>query len=727
MKKLLISISLLLVLVLAIVACNNNENEEPTSDNTTPQVTEAPSEESTEPPTSAPEETTPPEEPTTPKGDEDPTTKEEETTVEEEPGWVDVEDIPAMSPDTYYENGSIVNDGSSHTWLQTNRPDGIVVNELESFGFRGWAGLGDKQIAAFGYALGNHGEAVWNAEWVLEPEASLPGATGQPNVKRYEIMINAADVEGGEHDLYLLVKATDDTVYRLNVWGDIKVVKIVYQEVSGVRWHSSVDMINGKGETSDSPNFSGAGGNSLNDPTCDTVEKFVQPTTPQITVQGWLGITGGVNKYIWTVDGETWFTAQGGSDGEPLEGHYASNGMENALKNGLFKDDNVLVADLSAYRYQTVDVTFAAVSEADNTKIATFLTIKGVKVPGGEDAVRPETTEQTKVDLGKGAQGNPMCDGGAFGQKFTIAEGQWLDVIEIYNMATYEKTDTVGTFKVWIWDTDYATTVAKDPIFSTTIENHENCKPLIVDVSALNISNCTVYYEAQATGEGDKWTPWIANEGTPEGVEVYLNGQLFDQGYLANITISTEKEAEVDPNEPTLQYSVDFDALDPSAVTGHAPGLQESTGGEADLAKYTNKWAKIHQGNIYLGELDLSRYSYVKIRYAFDGGAGTQAAYEAAESTKIGLVNDNVVNFSDASKVIASTDYVVRSGGWSAPDYAIIDLSEVTYNGAVYVTIDSLPGTFYGIDAIEFYGEKVDEETPDAGEETPDAGEEAEA
>ena len=98
--------------------------------------------------------------------------------------------------------------------------------------------------------------------------------------------------------------------------------------------------------------------------------------------------------------------------------------------------------------------------------------------------------------------------------------------------------------------------------------------------------------------------------------------------------------------------------------------------------------------------------------------------------------NGWVVNFADASKVIASTDYVVRSGGWSAPDYAIIDLSEVTYNGAVYVTIDSLPGTFYGIDAIEFYGEKADEEeTPDAGEENPDtpdagedtSGEEAEA
>ena len=732
MKKLLISISLLLVLVVAIVACNNNESEEPTSGSTTPQVTETPTEDETEPPTSKPEETTPPkddEDPTTPpKDDEDPTTKEEETTVEEETGWSEVANVPGMSPDTYYENGSIVNDGSSHTWLQTNRPDGIIVDSLTSFGFRGWAGLGDKQIAEFGYALGNDGEAVWNTEWVLEAEDGLASASGQPNVKRYEIMIDTADIKGGEYDLYLLAKATDDTVYRLNVWGDIKVVRTVYEEVSDVRWHSSVDMINGKGETSDSPNFSGAGGNSLNDPTCDTVEKFVQPTTPQITVQGWLGITGGVNKYIWTVDGETWFTAQGGSDGEPVEGHYASNGMENALKNGLFKDDNVLVADLSAYKWQTVDVTFAAVSEADNTKIATFLTIKGVKVPGGTE--RPDMTTQSKVDLGKGGQGNPMCDGGAFGQKFTIAEGQWLDVIEVYNMATYDKTDTVGTFKVWIWDTDYATTVAKDPIFSTTIENHVNCKALTMDVSALNISNCTVYYEAQATGEGDKWTPWIAKEGTAEGVEVYLNGQLFDQGYLANITVSSSTTDE-------LLYDVDFDKLDNSAVTGHAPGLQAPDSEQAAKdAKYTNKWAKIHQGNIYLGELDLSLYKYVKIRYAFDGSATTQAEYDKAESTKIGLVNDNVVNFADASKVIASTDYVVRSGGWSAPDYAIIDLSEVTYNGAVYVTIDSLPGTFYGIDAIEFYGVAAsEEETPDAGEENPDtpdagedtSGEEAEA
>ena len=733
MKKLLISISLLLVLVVAIVACNNNENEEPTSGSTTPQVTETPTEDETEPPTSKPEETTPPkddEDPTTPpKDDEDPTTKEEETTVEEETGWSEVANVPAMSPDTYYENGSIVNDGSSHTWLQTNRPDGIVVDNLTSFGFRGWAGIGDKQIAEFGYALGDDGEAVWNAEWVLEAENGLAAASGQPNVKRYEIMIDTADIEGGEYDLYLLVKATDDTVYRLNVWGDIKVIRTVYEEVSE-KWNSSVDVINGKGATSNDQNFSGRGGNS--DKGVDTIDTFVQPTTTKLTVDGWLGLTGGVSKYIWTVDGEVWYDAGPGVDGEPAPNHFA--GMEDATIHALFKGSNALVADLSAYKWQTVDVTFAAVSKADNTKIAKFLTIKGVKVPGGTE--RPDMTTQSKVDLGKGGQGNPMCDGGAFGQKFTIAEGQWLDIIEIYNMATYDKTDTVGTFKVWIWDTDYATTVAKDPIFSTTIENHVNCKALTIDVSALNLSNCTVYYEAQATGEGDKWTPWIAKEGTAEGVEVYLNGQLFDQGYLANITVSSSTTDE-------LLYDVDFDKLDNSAVTGHAPGLQEPKNDaepektpEASSAGYTTKWAKIHQGNIYLGELDLSRYSYVKIRYAFDGSAATQAAYEAAESTKIGLVNDNVVNFADASKVIASTDYVVRSGGWSAPDYAIIDLSEVTYNGAVYVTIDSLPGTFYGIDAIEFYGvATADEETPDAGEENPDtpdagedtSGEEAEA
>ena len=715
MKKLLISISLLLVLVVAIVACNNNESEEPTSGSTTPQVTETPTEDETEPPTSKPEETTPPkddEDPTTPpKDDEDPTTKEEESTVEEETGWSEVANVPAMSPDTYYENGSILNDGSSHTWLQTNRPDGIIVDSLTSFGFRGWAGLGDKQIAEFGYALGNDGEAVWNTEWVLEAEDGLASASGQPNVKRYEIMIDTADIEGGEYDLYLLVKATDDTVYRLNVWGDIKVIRTVYEEVSE-KWNSSVDVINGKGATSNDQNFSGRGGNS--DKGVDTIDTFVQPTTTKLTVDGWLGLTGGVSKYIWTVDGEVWYDAGPGVDGEPAPNHFA--GMEDATIHALFKGSNALVADLSAYKWQTVDVTFAAVSKADPSKIATFLTIKGVKVPGGTE--RPDMTTQSKVDLGKGGQGNPMCDGGAFGQKFTIAEGQWLDVIEVYNMATYDKTDTVGTFKVWIWDTDYATTVAKAPIFEQTIENHENCKPLTMDVSALNISNCTVYYEAQATGEGDKWTPWIAKEGTAEGVEVYLNGQLFDQGYLANITVSTATTDE-------LLYDVDFDKLDNSAVTGHAPGLQAPDSEQAAKdAKYTNKWAKIHQGNIYLGELDLSLYKYVKIRYAFDGSATTQGEYDKAESTKIGLVNDNVVNFADASKVIASTDYVVRSGGWSAPDYAIIDLSEVTYNGAVYVTIDSLPGTFYGIDAIEFYGEKVDEETPDAGEETPDAGEE---
>ncbi len=125
MKKLLISISLLLVLVVAIVACNNNESEEPTSGSTTPQVTETPTEDETEPPTSKPEETTPPkddEDPTTPpKDDEDPTTPPDDETEE-----------PTTPPDPM-EPTVVASVEEISGMVGTNGIESIAISEDESY------------------------------------------------------------------------------------------------------------------------------------------------------------------------------------------------------------------------------------------------------------------------------------------------------------------------------------------------------------------------------------------------------------------------------------------------------------------------------------------------------------------------------------------------------------------------------------------------------------------
>ena len=110
---------------------------------------------------------------------------------------------------------------------------------------------------------------------------------------------------------------------------------------------------------------------------------------------------------------------------------------------------------------------------------------------------------------------------------------------------------------------------------------------------------------------------------------------------------------------------------------------------------------------IDLGNIDLSKYSAVKITYGCDGGPGTEANFAAASSLAIGLKSQNT-SYGQATDDnfdgdIAHTDMVFSSSGWAggARD-AVVDLTNVDYNGNVWVAVHNPAGTEIAISAIEF-------------------------
>ena len=129
-----------------------------------------------------------------------------------------------------------------------------------------------------------------------------------------------------------------------------------------------------------------------------------------------------------------------------------------------------------------------------------------------------------------------------------------------------------------------------------------------------------------------------------------------------------------------------------------------------EAAGYTAPCYKYGYGTVLdLGEMDLSKFSAVKITYGCDGGEGTAAAFESASSLVIGLKSaastfgqETEDNFDDA---IAYTDMVFSTSGWAGGSReAVVDLSDIDYNGNVWVALHNPAGTEIVVSAIVFVG-----------------------
>ena len=131
-------------------------------------------------------------------------------------------------------------------------------------------------------------------------------------------------------------------------------------------YHVVVDTINSKGPAG-AAFYPGLGASAFEfgrQEMVDAVADEIQvDARGRLKVSGWIAIFGGVNKYVYRVNGGEWIDAVGGADANAsYEQVFTQFGIFSSAKNAVFQG-NPITVDLSAYDGQTVTVEVACVPE----------------------------------------------------------------------------------------------------------------------------------------------------------------------------------------------------------------------------------------------------------------------------------------------------------------------------------------------------------------------------
>ncbi len=189
--------------------------------------------------------------------------------------------------------------------------------------------------------------------------------------------------------------------------------------------------------------------------------------------------------------------------------------------------------------------------------------------------------EERTINLGLGNQGGPFSGSPNynFGQRYNIGDDV-LNNVTIIAMATYADGGVnKWNFKVWQWDTDYATTVAGTPLFDQNGENHQDNQNFSIDIPTELDIRGDIYYEityVEGPAPDKTFTGWTASDGPAAGVETYVAGQQRTDGtYRATLKV-IGLPLPPDPNEESTEclYSYDFSKYytDIAAEMGIATG-----------------------------------------------------------------------------------------------------------------------------------------------------------
>ena len=187
-----------------------------------------------------------------------------------------------------------------------------------------------------------------------------------------------------------------------------------------------------------------------------------------------------------------------------------------------------------------------------------------------------------------------------------------------------------------------------------------------------------------------------------------LKGENTVYVYYENLRgerVLLERFTVILPERPTNEHYI---PLEQWTVSGHCPQIatpDHTSFGAMVAAGGVTAGALLHQGAIYLGELDLSKYSKVVIYYGIDSSQFTVDNYNQNVNNRIMLLSaDMNMQMSPAEEdIIVGATYLPQ--GWAVVRFEI-DLTEVDYSGPVYVTWDTLPGTFMLISDIAFVSEE---------------------
>ena len=244
-------------------------------------------------------------------------------------------------------------------------PEGTENYALE---LRGWIGF-DRPVDAFGYCL-DGGETVYGL-FATYTENNVKLVGGE-HALRYVITVPLFDLKAGAHTVSFLARLTDGSVEFI-----LPDLTLVYEGVAvdaSIPYHASVTRLEDR--IYENRGGSTAGGMDILDATLDGVQLGQDCC---LALEGWLALSGGVERYVWSADGVTWYPARtGGITGEPSAGHFAALGFENAAGNALFPE---LILDLTPCAGKNTAVTVGGVPQNAPDSVVPFLTVTGINVP----------------------------------------------------------------------------------------------------------------------------------------------------------------------------------------------------------------------------------------------------------------------------------------------------------------------------------------------------------
>ena len=298
---------------------------------------------------------------------------------------------------------------------------------------RGWIGF-TQEIAAFGYYIEGVTPIIYDDSFITRLDASDPvkGAGGEL-AERFEIKANLAELTYGNYTVAIVAKLADGTVVVM--YETIVEIKNLTVDTN-TNFMVSIDFVNGKGpynaETGDwGTNYAGVGGVSTGKIDA-AVDHKTNDKNGLLTFGGWCGVPGGVNRYVWSIDGVNWMeVVSGGKDGEPLEGYYNSLNTEEGMtstKNGLFNSGAEITIDLSIFPAGAQgNVMIGAIPELNQNSVIVICELANLTVApvvetvyynGENGTFSVPANFETKFFVRGGAAGMTMTIANA--DKFTI-------------------------------------------------------------------------------------------------------------------------------------------------------------------------------------------------------------------------------------------------------------------------------------------------------------------
>lgn len=326
----------------------------------------------------------------------------------------------------------------------------------------------------------------------------------------------------------------------------------------------------------------------------------------------------------------------------------------------------------------------------ENTLIATTPTQVGV-------AVRPQTIKFRSIEV---AQFSSITIPEEYyrGEITPPADGIWsTNDAESKNThvsndeITATVTDTSVALKAWGW----IGLTAEFESFGYKIDDGE----VVLSTDWTHEAEDAVKNAAAGTGAtvSSRFNILTTVDGIAAGDHTVKFIYKLTDGTLVCFATATFTVAAEEPEEPVESNKYEADISNTQQWVTFEP------------AGYTGNIAKLgYGGYINIGEVDLSKYSKVTIMYGCDGGDGTKAHFEALNGDlPIGLKSTNTtygqVTDYDMDGDIAHTDMEFSSTGWAGGQRAaVIDLSEIDYNGVVYVTVHNPEGTEIAISSVIF-------------------------